>query len=150
MNWWIIIGIVVAAFFVWAWLSDYKEKMLRKAVDDTEKEYDLNNQIIEVKQMLSKKKFGSKIMESLIEEYNFEKDRSVGACPKCKIGYLHIEKRFTGLDDKYNRYPTYDKYLKCTKCIYTENYSNVKNRKNEVKEGITMQFVEDFNKAYLL
>lgn len=150
MNIWLIVGFVISAFFLWIWISDYRDKMKAKAVEDTEKEYNFSKKISDVKNILSKKKFFSDFSTIEADDNIYVSDRTIGQCPKCKIGYLGISKTFTGMDSVYHRYPTYDKYLRCGECGYTENYINLKRRRSATKLGMSEQFKKDFEGAYTI
>lgn len=148
MNGWIIFGFIVFAFFLWIWISDHRDKMKAKAVEDTEKEYKFGKIMGDVKNILRKKKYFSNL--GFIEDDNniYVSDKTIGHCPKCQSGYLVVAKTFTGMDEVYNRYPTYYKFLKCSNCEYTENYFNLRSRRSATKFSTSQQFKNDFIDAY--
>lgn len=151
MNIWVLIGFIVLVFFLWIWISDYRNRVKIKVVEDTEKEYSFSNKINEAKNILKKKKYFSNF--NSIESHNniyMPADMTIGHCPRCKCGYLAIAKTFTGMDSVYHRYPTYHKYLKCGECGYTENYINLKRRRSATKLSVSAQFKKDFEDAYTI
>lgn len=150
MNGWIIFGLIVSAFFLWIWVSDYRDKMKAKAVEDTEKEYNFSRIINDAKIILRKKKYFSDLGFVEADNNIYVLDRTIGHCPKCNRGYLVIAKTFTGMDSVYDRYPTYEKYIKCSECEYTENYINLKRRRSATKLDISVQFKKDFEDAYVI
>lgn len=146
MNGWLIAGIICFVFLIWSWFSDYRNNTKTKVAENVEKEFKVTKKINEAKNILSKKKF-FRGFEDDSSDY-FETDKTIGHCPKCKIGYLEVSKIFTGLDGVYNRYPTYQKFLKCFECGYTENYWNLKRRRYNTKLSNKNQFKRDFQEGY--
>lgn len=145
---WLIIGSLIFVSIIWGLISDHKDKMKAKAVKDVENEYRLNDRINEAKKILSKKNFFSSFASNTLSHNVYEPDRSIGLCPKCKKGYLSIGKTFTGYDSKYHKYPTYSKYLRCVECGHRESYDTLKSKRNETKQGVSEEFIKDFNEAY--
>lgn len=149
MEGWIIFFLIVS-FFLWIWISNYIDKVKAKAVEDAEKEFNVGQKIDDIKNILNLYKYFTGF-NSIPPDYDdYVTDKSIGHCPKCNKGYLRIAKTFTGMDTVYNRYPTYDKYLKCTECDYTENYFNLKRRRGNTKLDNSIQFKNDFIKAYTI
>jgi hypothetical protein len=146
-----LFGLIIFAIFLWVSSSNEQKKIKEKALQDSEREYNLNELISEVKSMLNEKKYLKDFVPPEIDYFSYlDPDKTIGNCPKCKNGYLGIGKTFTGMDVVYNRYPTYHKFLRCSSCGYTENYANLKSRRTNTRSIASAQFKKDFANAYFI
>jgi predicted nucleic-acid-binding Zn-ribbon protein len=141
---------IVVLVFIAVYLNKLYETAKTKAIETVEKELKINDKIAEAELILKKNTcfnnfaFNKAILDNAIIAY----DQTIGHCPKCKVGRLEISKILTGMDKVYERYPTYVKFIKCNMCSYTESYNKLKKRKNDAKFEVSIQMLNDINRAY--
>lgn len=156
MEWiFIVIGLyAIGGTISWVYnkVLESHEHDKQNAVDEIIEEHGLAKEVEEARAMLQRISVVRDADDTLDDSiYSTTTANSIGRCPACKVGLLEVRKTYTGKDRVYGRYPTYKKYITCTNygnCSYTEDYNKLNSRKKQLKDSVSTEFKNDFERAY--